>query len=111
MTTLALALPNLASTNISLKDAFASSISSIIKTPLPAAKPSAFKTYGAFNVSKKAVLKSIVKDNIVIIGAGGITSKESAVEKLNSGADLLQLYTGLVYFGLDLIREITEETN
>ena len=56
-------------------------------------------------------IKSIVKDNIVIIGAGGVTSKESAVEKLNSGADLLQLYTGLVYFGLDLIREITEETN
>ena len=55
--------------------------------------------------------KSLVKDNIVIIGAGGITSKESAVEKLNSGADLLQLYTGLVYFGLDLIKEITEETN
>ena len=55
-------------------------------------------------------LKNLVKDNIVIIGAGGITSRESAVEKLNSGADLLQLYTGLVYFGLDLIKEITEET-
>jgi len=56
-------------------------------------------------------IKSLVKDNIVIIGAGGITSKESAVEKLNSGADLLQLYTGLVYFGLDLIKEITKEVN
>ena len=55
-------------------------------------------------------LKNLVKDNIVIIGAGGITSRESAVEKLNSGVDLLQLYTGLVYFGLDLIKEITEET-
>jgi dihydroorotate dehydrogenase len=55
-------------------------------------------------------LKNLVKDNIIIIGAGGITSRESAVEKLNSGADLLQLYTGLVYFGLDLIKEITEET-
>ena len=55
-------------------------------------------------------LKNLVKDNIVIIGAGGITSRESAVEKLNSGADLLQLYTGLVYFVLDLIKEITEET-
>ena len=55
-------------------------------------------------------IKSFVKNNIVIIGAGGITSKESAAEKLNSGADLLQLYTGLVYFGLDLIKEITGET-
>ena len=53
----------------------------------------------------------MVKDNIVIVGAGGITSKESAVEKLNSGADLLQLYTGLVYFGLDLIKEITGKLN
>ena len=50
------------------------------------------------------------KYDVIIIGAGGITSKEGAVEKLNSGADLLQLYTGLVYFGLDLIREITQET-
>ena len=55
-------------------------------------------------------INSMVKDDIIIIGAGGITSKEGAVEKLNSGADLLQLYTGLVYFGLDLIREITQET-
>ncbi len=55
-------------------------------------------------------IKNLVKDNIVIVGAGGITSKESAVEKLSLGADLLQLYTGLVYFGLDLIKEITRET-
>ena len=54
-------------------------------------------------------IKNLVKNNIIIIGAGGITSKETAVEKQNSGADLLQLYTGLVYSGLDLIKEITEE--
>ena len=42
-----------------------------------------------------------------IIGAGGITSKDSAMSKLHCGSDLLQLYTGLVYNGTNLIKEIT----
>ena len=54
-------------------------------------------------------IKNLVNDNITIIGAGGVTTKKSATEKLDSGADLLQLYTGLVYYGLDLIKEITKE--
>src|SRR5690606_17725387 len=43
---------------------------------------------------------------IVIIGVGGIDSPGCAVEKLNAGADLLQVYTGLVYEGPSLIKRI-----
>ena len=41
-----------------------------------------------------------------IIGVGGIDSAESAEEKFSLGADLLQIYTGLVYEGPNLIKKI-----
>jgi dihydroorotate dehydrogenase len=40
-----------------------------------------------------------------IIGVGGILRAEDAVEKLHAGADLVQLYTGLIYRGPGLVRE------
>ncbi|MCS6959621.1 MAG: quinone-dependent dihydroorotate dehydrogenase [Pseudanabaenaceae cyanobacterium SKYGB_i_bin29] len=43
-----------------------------------------------------------------IIGVGGISSAEDAWEKLRAGASLLQVYTGLVYRGPGLIREILQ---
>jgi len=42
----------------------------------------------------------------VIIGVGGIDSPASAQEKLDAGADLVQVYTGLVYKGPGLVRGI-----
>lgn len=42
----------------------------------------------------------------VIIGVGGIDSAAAALEKLNAGADLVQVYSGLVYEGPGLVREI-----
>ncbi|MCH2450460.1 MAG: quinone-dependent dihydroorotate dehydrogenase [Gracilimonas sp.] len=44
-----------------------------------------------------------------IIGVGGIDSPEAALEKLEAGADLLQLYTGLVYKGPGLVRSIKKK--
>lgn len=44
-----------------------------------------------------------------IIGVGGIMSAQDAIEKLEAGADLVQLYTGFVYEGPDLIRSINRE--
>jgi dihydroorotate dehydrogenase len=41
-----------------------------------------------------------------VIGVGGILSGQDALEKLEAGASLVQLYTGLVYRGPDLVREI-----
>jgi dihydroorotate dehydrogenase len=43
---------------------------------------------------------------IPLIGIGGIDSGESALEKIEAGATLLQLYTGLIYEGPGLIGEI-----
>jgi dihydroorotate dehydrogenase len=43
-----------------------------------------------------------------IIGVGGIHSPEDALEKINAGADLVQLYTGFIYEGPGLIRKINE---
>ncbi len=41
-----------------------------------------------------------------IIGVGGIHSPEDALEKLDAGADLLQLYTGFIYEGPSLVKRI-----
>jgi len=46
-----------------------------------------------------------------IIGVGGIDSFESALEKLQVGADLLQIYTGLVYEGPGLVKRINRSLN
>jgi dihydroorotate dehydrogenase len=43
-----------------------------------------------------------------IIGAGGIMSAEDAMEKLEAGADLIQLYTGFIYEGAELIKKINK---
>ena len=42
-----------------------------------------------------------------IIGVGGISDAESAAEKFEAGAQLLQIYTGLIYRGPYLLREIS----
>ena len=42
----------------------------------------------------------------IIIGVGGIHSENDAMEKLEAGADLIQLYTGFIYEGPALIQRI-----
>ena len=43
-----------------------------------------------------------------IIGIGGIHSEADALEKLDAGADLIQLYTGFIYEGPGLIKRINK---
>ncbi|MFD0796954.1 quinone-dependent dihydroorotate dehydrogenase [Maribacter chungangensis] len=43
-----------------------------------------------------------------IIGVGGIHSAEDAIEKLEAGADLIQLWTGFVYEGPALVKKINK---
>ncbi len=43
-----------------------------------------------------------------IIGVGGIHSAKDALEKLDAGASLIQLYTGFIYEGPDLIKDINQ---
>ena len=55
------------------------------------------------------VLKYLVqksKGTFPIIGVGGIDSPETALEKLNAGAALIQIYSGMVYEGPGLISRI-----
>ena len=61
--------------------------------------------YEKSNNVLKAVASKIDK-NKTVIGVGGIDSAESAKEKFNLGADLLQIYTGLVYEGPNLLERI-----
>lgn len=53
-------------------------------------------------------LKKLLDGKMPIIGVGGISSSESANEKLTAGADLLQVYTGFIYRGPNLIKEIVQ---
>ena len=48
------------------------------------------------------------KGKIQIIGVGGIDSGHSAFEKISAGADVVQLYTGMVYKGPGIVKEIAE---
>jgi len=52
-----------------------------------------------------AALAAALKGESALIGVGGILRGEHAVEKLAAGATLVQLYTGLVYRGPDLVSE------
>jgi dihydroorotate dehydrogenase len=53
-----------------------------------------------------AQMRQRVGRDMVLIGVGGIDSGEAAWAKICAGANLLQLYTGLVYQGLGLLDEI-----
>ena len=44
-----------------------------------------------------------------IIGVGGIHSAEDALEKLDAGASLVQLYTGFIYEGPGLVKKINQK--
>lgn len=56
-----------------------------------------------------ALVREIVrKSKIPVIAAGGISDAESAREKFEAGAQLLQIYTGYIYRGPGLVREIMD---
>lgn len=52
---------------------------------------------------------TLTKGEKVIIGVGGISTGQDAIEKLKAGADLLQIYTALVYEGPGVIKKINRE--
>lgn len=61
-----------------------------------------------FGASTEALrqFKQALGDDIALIGSGGICTAEDAREKFAAGAHLVQLYTGLLYRGPQLIRDI-----
>ena len=53
-------------------------------------------------------LREILAGKLPIIAVGGILSGADAAAKIAAGASLVQLYTGFIYRGPDLIREVVE---
>ena len=52
------------------------------------------------------LLKKILKGKIPIIGVGGVMSAIDGKEKMENGADLIQIYSGLIFKGHKLIHEL-----
>ena len=50
-----------------------------------------------------------LNNKVKIIGVGGIDSGKSAYDKIINGASLIQLYTGMVYQGPNIVNKITNE--
>ncbi len=49
-----------------------------------------------------------LKDEIPIIGSGGIDGVQNAQEKIAAGAQLLQIYSGLIYHGPELVKQLVQ---
>ena len=60
-----------------------------------------------FEASNRVIrqLRAALGGGYPIIGVGGVTSSAGASAKLQAGADLVQLYTGLIYQGPALVKE------
>jgi len=60
-----------------------------------------------FEASNRAIraLRSALGRKVPIIGVGGVLSGADACAKLDAGADLVQVYTGLIYKGPALVSE------
>ena len=57
--------------------------------------------------SRAGFIRTIqARTQLPIIGVGGITDAESAREKFDAGADLIQVYTGYIYRGPGLLRQL-----
>jgi dihydroorotate dehydrogenase len=52
-----------------------------------------------------AQLRAALGTGFPIIGVGGIMSAQDAVSKIRAGADVVQIYTGLIYRGPDLVSQ------
>ncbi len=54
-------------------------------------------------------LRAKLDKPVAIIGVGGIHSAQDAIDKLRAGADIIQLYTGFIYKGPALIKQINKQ--
>jgi dihydroorotate dehydrogenase len=54
------------------------------------------------------VIRELVGKDMPIIGVGGIQSGGNAMRMMEAGANAVQLYTGLIYKGPVLVREILQ---
>ena len=59
------------------------------------------------NIIKKFYKK--LNGKIIIIGVGGVDSGKSAYNKIISGASLVQLYTGMIFKGPEVVKNIKKD--
>ncbi|MEP9396837.1 quinone-dependent dihydroorotate dehydrogenase [Mesorhizobium sp. KR2-14] len=55
-----------------------------------------------------AKMRRLLGPDVAIIGVGGVNSSDTALEKIRAGADLVQLYTGMIYAGPTMPARIVE---
>ena len=72
-----------------------------------AALTSGMPVFDLSNIVVRAMKKEL-GDAIPIIGVGGILSGADAKAKMEAGAQLVQLYSGLIYRGPALVRECAD---
>jgi len=53
-------------------------------------------------------MHQLLADKIPLIGVGGVMSSDNAMAKMAAGAKLVQIYTGLIFQGPQLVREILQ---
>jgi dihydroorotate dehydrogenase len=65
-----------------------------------------------FEASNRVIaqLRAALGSAYPVIGVGGVLSGADAKAKLQAGADLVQIYTGLIYRGPALVREAAQAT-
>jgi dihydroorotate dehydrogenase len=78
--------------------------------------PGEYQTGGLSGKPLEPIANSVIKfisqkagNNLAIIACGGIMTPDDAKEKLDLGASLVQIYTGLVYEGPGLVKRIKKE--
>ncbi|MFB6258393.1 MAG: quinone-dependent dihydroorotate dehydrogenase [Flavobacteriales bacterium] len=78
--------------------------------------PKIFEPYGKGGISGNPIrsrsneiirhLKEGTDGEVPVVGVGGVLTEQDALAKLDAGADLLQVYTGLIYEGPALMKRI-----
>lgn len=53
-------------------------------------------------------LKMISGSNIILIASGGVFTKRNYLDKIESGAELVQVYTGFIYEGAGIVKKILD---
>jgi dihydroorotate dehydrogenase len=85
----------------------------VSRTTLP---PGKYENGGLSGKALEPIANSVIRyikkcagDKLAIVACGGVSSYDDVKEKLDIGASLVQLYTGLVYEGPGLVRKINME--
>ena len=55
-----------------------------------------------------SMARKLISKDKVLIGVGGVASVESAIDKINAGADLVQIYSGFIYKGPFLVKRLVK---